>query len=370
MKKLLLSMAMAAGCLGMTNAETFVLQVADATNFVGEKSEEKVKDDGKLQEAAKYQPLVSLEIGDFKVETEKGGGTTEPAYYFGSTINNSDPTLRIYKNNTLTISDLNGEEISKFSYVLKGKTEADAVEVSGNTWTNGTGSNVQIVTIIVTVGEGGGDVPPVLTDVAYENDFTSSLGTFTVENKIDNDYTGWRINSSNPKCAIANSYVNKVNLEAESWLISPVVDLTNRSNCNASFSQAFGFTFPTAQTSNYEFKIREENGSWVNLEIENYPAKPEKNWSDWVENSFDLAGYDGKKVQFAFVYRNDGSSSRAWELQNFVVKGTPVSTGVAEIATENGEAMYFNLQGVRVAEPENGLYIRVQNGKATKVLVR
>lgn len=42
--------------------------------------------------------------------------------------------------------------------------------------------------------------------------------------------------------------------------------------------------------------------------------------------------------------------------------------GVESIATDNGEAEYFNLQGVRVANPENGVYIRRQGGKVTKVV--
>ena len=45
-----------------------------------------------------------------------------------------------------------------------------------------------------------------------------------------------------------------------------------------------------------------------------------------------------------------------------------VSSGVAAVEAANGEAVYFNMQGVRVANPENGLFIRVQNGKAVKVV--
>lgn len=44
------------------------------------------------------------------------------------------------------------------------------------------------------------------------------------------------------------------------------------------------------------------------------------------------------------------------------------AVGVEAIEAANGEAVYFNLQGVRVANPENGLFIRVQNGKAVKVV--
>lgn len=40
------------------------------------------------------------------------------------------------------------------------------------------------------------------------------------------------------------------------------------------------------------------------------------------------------------------------------------------IEVENGEAEYYNMQGVRVTNPENGMYIRVINGKASKVVVK
>ena len=47
-------------------------------------------------------------------------------------------------------------------------------------------------------------------------------------------------------------------------------------------------------------------------------------------------------------------------------------TGVEDIIADenNGEVEFFNLQGVRVANPENGVYIRRQGNKATKVLVK
>lgn len=47
-------------------------------------------------------------------------------------------------------------------------------------------------------------------------------------------------------------------------------------------------------------------------------------------------------------------------------------SGVNDIVVDeaNAPVEYYNLQGVRVANPENGLYIRVQGKKATKVLVK
>lgn len=46
-----------------------------------------------------------------------------------------------------------------------------------------------------------------------------------------------------------------------------------------------------------------------------------------------------------------------------------VATGISDInAADATEAIYFNLQGVRVENPENGTYIRVAKGKAEKVM--
>lgn len=48
----------------------------------------------------------------------------------------------------------------------------------------------------------------------------------------------------------------------------------------------------------------------------------------------------------------------------------PVPTEIVEIVTEqSGEAVYYNLQGVRVDNPANGIFIRVANGKSSKVIL-
>ena len=44
------------------------------------------------------------------------------------------------------------------------------------------------------------------------------------------------------------------------------------------------------------------------------------------------------------------------------------ATGVDSIMTEEGEAVYYNLQGVRVNNPERGIYIKVVGNKAVKVV--
>ena len=62
-----------------------------------------------------------------------------------------------------------------------------------------------------------------------------------------------------------------------------------------------------------------------------------------------------------FVISNDKNLSCPWE----------VNIGVEGVTVENNSAAaYYTIEGVRVANPENGLYIVVKDGKASKVLVK
>lgn len=47
------------------------------------------------------------------------------------------------------------------------------------------------------------------------------------------------------------------------------------------------------------------------------------------------------------------------------------TTGVANVeASENAPVEYFNLQGVKVAEPSNGIFIRRQGNKTSKIAIK
>ena len=80
--------------------------------------------------------------------------------------------------------------------------------------------------------------------------------------------------------------------------------------------------------------------------------------------------YNGTPIEVG-----DGS----WKLSYFArangvdseVKTLSVSktTGIEGIAAEEGAVEWFNLQGVRVAALQHGIYVRVANGKAAKVVV-
>ncbi len=146
-----------------------------------------------------------------------------------------------------------------------------------------------------------------------------NLGQFTVENKIANAYSGWYAKTSSPACAMANSYTDGQNLPAESWLISPAIDLTGYTGAAMSVKVGFGWYIPVKEEDYYGVYVREGQGDWTELHLTVFPEKGSGNWTSFATNTFDLSAFDGKNIQVAFCYKNDGSQSIAWELQDLVV---------------------------------------------------
>lgn len=87
----------------------------------------------------------------------------------------------------------------------------------------------------------------------------------------------------------------------------------------------------------------------------------------WFNSSsnFGLNTTENVKLTLTVVEGSDVAGSSIPSILNVVI-GSGV--GVSKIETVGeGEAVYYNFQGTRVENPEKGMYIRVQNGKATKV---
>lgn len=57
-----------------------------------------------------------------------------------------------------------------------------------------------------------------------------------------------------------------------------------------------------------------------------------------------------------------------WDCSTNSLKVSSEATSVQSITTPEGGAIYFNLQGQRVENPEKGIFIRVANGSAVKII--
>lgn len=78
-------------------------------------------------------------------------------------------------------------------------------------------------------------------------------------------------------------------------------------------------------------------------------------------------------VQYSGTLRYYSVHPESGKSSNVMVISFSGTTGVEDITVDgssNAEVEYYDLQGVRVANPENGLYIRRQGNSVTKVLVK
>lgn len=129
-------------------------------------------------------------------------------------------------------------------------------------------------------------------------------------------------------------------------------------------------TYAMEKTNDNKWSFTTDNG------FKNFVIKETDNAVDsheaWIKSDGD--GKIAAKGQFGAMKEGtdwesdlDGKCTYIFDPENMVLT-VDGSTGINTIDAEEGDSVYFNLQGQRVANPEKGIYIRVVNGKAQKVM--
>lgn len=370
MKKILLSIATLALCGSLAMADDVVLMSSDATDIVGTDIPEVPASGNSNGTGRHIQPLESMKINGYSFTFSQGENEQNaPAYYYPMSTNpDGDKTVRVYKQNTMTVTAPEGVKFSKIVAIDKSTGTTGTTIYTGeavNTFTFTATATVRAAKYVVTEGEGGGDTPGgegtlFLSEDATECDFTLDNGTLPE----GLDYV-WSWKSYSGKYYLnASAYVNGAKYATDAYAYSPVVDLTSASSAKVSFDHAA--KFQTNLRQDCRFVVREEGATeWTALTIPTWPEAGAWTWANSGE--IDLASYVGKKIQVGFNYVSTDADADTWEVKNVKFDITSGIVGIE--AVDNGEAVYYNLQGVRVANPENGLYIVVKNGKSTKVMM-
>lgn len=193
--------------------------------------------------------------------------------------------------------------------------------------------------------------------------FNVGQGDFTIDNKVMNDPLTfvWKADEKYGYMK-ASAFANKVAYASESWLVSPVIDLTQAKETELSFDEAANFfkgldNFKAACS----LKVKEEGGEWTNVA---YNVAVEGNSWTFGTATADLAAYDGKKIQLAFVYTSTAEVAGTWEVKNLYVKaktdkapvvieapvftpkeGTYMDKVSVSIAAAEGLKIYYTLDG-------------------------
>ena len=168
--------------------------------------------------------------------------------------------------------------------------------------------------------EGGVTPPPTPGTTIFSETFASGQGQFTIEDvMLPQELTYVWQHDASYSCMKASAYVNQA-YAAESWLISPIIDLSNASAATLKFDQAVNHASPDGALSvmistDYDGNVFQS--TWTELSLSQWPAG--NNWT-FINSTADLSQYLGQRVTIAFKYTSNFNASATWEVKNFVVE--------------------------------------------------
>ena len=385
MKKLLLTLATVAMCGFASYAADVTLQVKDATDIKGTLNEEVAPSaDNQYGSAKNYKPLESLKLGDYTFTFALTEKESAPAYYYPMSTNpDGATTIRLYggkskaAGNKMTVKCPAGKTMKSFTLDCSQAEDGAEVNASVGTattaskkvvWTNTEAVSEVTLTIhvqtrftAITISdeEGGVTPPPAGGDIPVKKATEVAAGEVAfVFNEgyvetfaADKAFGYWMAVAATPADEM------KVSKEAIFTLASTDKGYTIK-DCNGRFMGWDGqhWSFNAYTTSD------EGNCYWT---------------ATMVDGKVKIANIakssDGKEVYlcgktYQSNYEMCPTDREDSTLPMLYVK--QAGSGVANIAVENnGEAVYYNLQGVRVENPVKGLYIVVKDGKSQKVML-
>ncbi len=154
------------------------------------------------------------------------------------------------------------------------------------------------------------DLPASDEPYPYSESFATDMGKFSINDvSLPSQLTYvWKWASAEYGMK-ASAFIKPTNYASESWLISPVIDMSKAVKPELSFENVARF----GSNSNHTLWAREKDGEWAQLTISNYGSG-----NDWtfVKNTIDVSAYAGKTLQFAFKYVSTTSGAGTWEIKN------------------------------------------------------
>lgn len=199
-----------------------------------------------------------------------------------------------------------------------------AIVLSGNSGTATIKASVGATTGVYSEGFVTYTITVTSSSVAlpFSEKFDSSIGTFTINNVSNPDALAyiWS-NDATHQYMKATSYVSSTNHDAESWLISPWLNLpslTTGESIKLKFDQCINKYFGTV-ADEATLWVKPFGGDWTKYTI-TYPSVAGVTYSAFEQQVVDLSTYAGQKVQIAFKYVGTSTTAGTWEVKNITVR--------------------------------------------------
>ncbi|MCD8237266.1 MAG: choice-of-anchor J domain-containing protein [Prevotellaceae bacterium] len=161
------------------------------------------------------------------------------------------------------------------------------------------------------------------TDVLLSESFATSLGSFQSVTTVA-DYN-WAVSYS---CAQVTGYDSstKENNDAESWLVSPVMDFSEVTSAHVSFDYILRYALAGTVAENHQILVSSDyqgrgkvgEATWEPLDFNLVQGS---DWDTWYSsgNVNIPQKYMGGNVTVALRYKSTTAKASTWEVKNFVV---------------------------------------------------
>ena len=166
-----------------------------------------------------------------------------------------------------------------------------------------------------------GYVPPTPPEPEgiFSESFFNGQGSFTIQDVVmPDDLTYIWAHNSTYQCMKASAYKDYAH-EAESWLISPAIEIPLMNIITLTFEQAVNYASPEGRLSimvTTDFTGDVTQTEWTEVQLDSWPTGD--NW-DFITSSGNLSDYMGQTIVFAFKYTSNENVSATWEVKNIVI---------------------------------------------------
>lgn len=399
----------------------FVTDGTDFTQFYGKLSTTYANGDvipaGFMGERSEYQGIAQLAVWDYAetfAESTENDGEIAPKAVAVTDVTTDIANQYIRVNNVTVTSEEDGDQTN---YYANSGSNKVMLYARFSTFTNDqlaaleAGKEYDVIGIaavyggepqiyVVSVTEPGGSVvpdPEPEEGIFFSETFEDSDGGFVFQD-IDLgtlDYVWKYEDGQYGTYWKASAFVGE-NKAAESWLVSPEIDLTEAKTAQLVFDAACRYIGATIDES---LKIKVASDYTDDVQTANWTEFTTTGWTDGSSFKFvtldaiNLDEFAGKKIRLAFQYTSTTSCAPTFEINNIVISGTETSgveyviAGEAAVAVgldgriaimgEAADVEVYNMGGALIAKGNlnevncaAGAYIVKVDGKAQKVIVK
>lgn len=212
--------------------------------------------------------------------------------------------------------------------INNGKPVVTVGNATISNWTEKPGGDINV--------DFDGGTQPGGETVVFEESFATSQGNFEIDNKQLPNGEGSFVWKQDAKyyCMKASAYINDTKYASESWLVSPLVDLSQATTATLTFDHAHNY----AGTAEEEFTLWATETSadnWQQLTIDKYGSG-----FKFTTATIDLSAYAGKTIKFAFKYVSTTDAAGTWEIKNVKVVANGEGGGTVDPKPEE-ESIIF-----------------------------